>query len=318
MSLSPDIILELQATAASLGCYLAIATLYVYDCAITIDAEVEHIWRRKLNWGTVLFIVNRYTSLLAIVLQIFQILFPYSLMTCKVTGNFVGALNIVSFSVLPIFSCMRVWALSHHLSSQRYLSTFVFLLGCVPVAANLYYNIFFEYAISPLPMPYGGCSPQSTLSNRTLLILGVSTRACSLLCDAIVVAVTTAEALKGYRGWKKIGRCSELYTILLRDGVIFFGTLLILNMLQIVTDLIQSNFTWIILGTIVSYTNQLMTNGLISRLILNLRSSAKVDETVSAAMSTVGFNIEKTSCNSALGSADTSQSSTNSADLERL
>jgi len=43
-----------------INCEFALATLGLYDYCLTLDREIQHIWKRKFNWVSVLFCVNRY------------------------------------------------------------------------------------------------------------------------------------------------------------------------------------------------------------------------------------------------------------------
>ncbi|KAI0685740.1 hypothetical protein BC835DRAFT_1420977 [Cytidiella melzeri] len=45
------------------NCEFALATLGIYDYLITLEQERRQIWKRKLSWISVLFVVNRYVTL---------------------------------------------------------------------------------------------------------------------------------------------------------------------------------------------------------------------------------------------------------------
>ena len=46
--------------------------LALYDYLITLDQEVKQMWKRKLTWISLIFYLNRYGQLLAILLTILQ------------------------------------------------------------------------------------------------------------------------------------------------------------------------------------------------------------------------------------------------------
>lgn len=48
--------------------------LCCYDYIITFDAEVRCIWRRKISGASVLFVLNRYATLVASLASIVQFL----------------------------------------------------------------------------------------------------------------------------------------------------------------------------------------------------------------------------------------------------
>ncbi|KAI0779188.1 hypothetical protein BC629DRAFT_1523079 [Irpex lacteus] len=46
------------------NCEFALATLGIYDWLITLNQEYRQIWRRKISWISVLFVINRYVTLM--------------------------------------------------------------------------------------------------------------------------------------------------------------------------------------------------------------------------------------------------------------
>ena len=53
-------------------CYLL--ALYFYEYVVTLDQEINHVWARKWTISTWIFVVNRYTALVAM----FENFFPVS------------------------------------------------------------------------------------------------------------------------------------------------------------------------------------------------------------------------------------------------
>lgn len=48
------------------------AALFIWDYIITLDKEVRYVWGRKPTFATILFMVNRYVNLSAVVFQLFS------------------------------------------------------------------------------------------------------------------------------------------------------------------------------------------------------------------------------------------------------
>ncbi|KAI0783814.1 hypothetical protein C8Q75DRAFT_423525 [Abortiporus biennis] len=57
---------------------VACTALIIYDYSITIDQEVQHIWKTRLNLTSVLFVITRYCSLLVVLGYVAFDLFPTS------------------------------------------------------------------------------------------------------------------------------------------------------------------------------------------------------------------------------------------------
>ncbi|KAL4245471.1 hypothetical protein ABKN59_007978 [Abortiporus biennis] len=133
--------------------YVSIAALALYDHCITIDREVQHIWKKRLNILSVFFIVNRYALLIATLGMASTELFPRARSRSvilirwpshnKDTKSFIQ----LSRSQLPR---LGVYDFLRHCS-------FIILCSSI-MSINAVNNLKPTYVgIFPLQSPYGGC-----------------------------------------------------------------------------------------------------------------------------------------------------------------
>jgi hypothetical protein len=55
--------------------------LYSYDYIMTLDQEINHIWTKKWSLSTLIFALNRYTTL---ILQLYPVLAPVTSYTVSI------------------------------------------------------------------------------------------------------------------------------------------------------------------------------------------------------------------------------------------
>ncbi|OSD02256.1 hypothetical protein PYCCODRAFT_1425384 [Trametes coccinea BRFM310] len=227
------------------------ASLIFHEYLITFDSEVRLIWRRKITGATILFFLNRYIMILqnAITLVTY---FPVSNLTCVALGWMDIVLNLLPYFIWNAFSTLRVYALS---GRDLRVAALVCLLMVGPIAANAY-NI-------PLQKP-DNMPPPFNCEVDNAVTLATHNKLTSIAGDAIVIGVTW---WKTYR-LKKAADAARIKTsivnLLLRDGTIYFATMLVLNVLHILINFVEQ----------VSFMGDIadvLTSILVSRFIMNLR-----------------------------------------------
>ncbi|KAI9068729.1 hypothetical protein FKP32DRAFT_1671971 [Trametes sanguinea] len=245
------------------------ASLIFHEYLITFDSEVRLIWRRKITGATILFFLNRYIMILqnAITLVTY---FPVSDLTyvarvaterfcltfppcsCVTLGWMDIILNLLPYFIWNAFSTLRVYAVS---GRDLRIAALVCLLMVGPIAANTY-NI-------PLQKP-DNMPPPFNCEVDNAVTLATHNKLTSIAGDAIVLGVTW---WKTYR-LKKAADAARVKTsivdLLLRDGTIYFATMLVLNVLHILINFVEQ----------VSFMGDIadvLTSILVSRFIMNLR-----------------------------------------------
>ncbi|KAI0667148.1 hypothetical protein C8Q78DRAFT_982484 [Trametes maxima] len=253
------------------------ATLILYEYCITLDSEIRLIWRRKITGASVIFFINRYLMVLResiTVASFWPISDPVRL------GYMDIVLALLPYFVWNVFSTLRVYAIS---GRNWLIAAFVafFMLG--PICANLYNAPLLKP--DNMPSPYN-CSEDNAVTVETHIKLTLISRLSIIVGDATVLIVTW---WKTYR-LKKAADAARVRTsivdLLLRDGTVYFATMLVLNVLHIVINFVlQISFMGDIADVLVSI--------LVSRFIMNLREydgrdTGQLSHTSSAARDGLG------------------------------
>ncbi|KAI0937649.1 hypothetical protein AcV5_000436 [Taiwanofungus camphoratus] len=255
-------------------CSVAARALFVWDYAITLDQEVQHVWGRPLSMSTCLFFLNRYLNLLVTILELIEQA-PFQT-------------NKRSNSVLPHSHDSELLMLSQ----LRPLLTRASITPdtCLVRSCSICNTPCLRYMApglasgSSCPTP-GPCSTNSEylhtreVSSKHVAIkdipsfasycrldrITIATRACATAYDVLVIILTIAKTAD----IRKLAKCLSIETgiisLLLRDGSTYFLLLLFLNIAQII---VSAEVTG---DSALSYFVSPVTSILISRFLLNLR-----------------------------------------------
>ncbi|EKM57500.1 uncharacterized protein PHACADRAFT_26171 [Phanerochaete carnosa HHB-10118-sp] len=247
-------------------CGVSSAVILFWDYIITFGDEINLVWRRKLTGATILFLLNRYASLIKNVVE-FSNLFSPSLTACQRSQT---AYNIFDLSALFVFagatrfSAFRVWAIW-----GRELRPFLFILPFCLVTPVL--NAYRVAKATPIfddeyPSPWGGCEEDIGMPITLYIQFGDITRAIAIVTDGLVLIMTWIKTYSIYRAARRAGAGTGLSQLLIRDGTLYFGTLLVFNILAVVINSTSADLNP------VNYFNDNVNCIFISRFILNLRS----------------------------------------------
>ncbi|KAI1781653.1 hypothetical protein LXA43DRAFT_647292 [Ganoderma leucocontextum] len=153
--------------------YKAFATLafLVYDWLISLDEEIRWFWDfrkgRRLTAAALLYGITRYCAIIGQVLVVLTV-FRMSETVCQVNGRLQTVTTISYVLAPPIFSTIRVYALS---PNNKAIAILTFLLLCVPPFTTSVVNATDKATIQPSPF---NCS-----SSPSLLALQLSHGECS-------------------------------------------------------------------------------------------------------------------------------------------
>ncbi|KZT28161.1 hypothetical protein NEOLEDRAFT_1176305 [Neolentinus lepideus HHB14362 ss-1] len=228
---------------------VAFSILY-YDYALTIGIEVDRFWSPRWNWASFLFYLNRYLGIfghIPVALQLFR----------EFSSEMLGYHQIYSVVVqIIVGACliMRTYALYER---ARWILWFTcgFALGVI---------IFGTWAITGKhtePVPIKGIGCNSTLSADQGLHLAIAWAGMTAF-DAMIVILTVIKALCTPR----VGR-RTLVDVLLRDGTLYFGFMVVSNIVNVLTFVLGGP---LLRGAPSTFTNVVSTT-LVSRLMLNVR-----------------------------------------------
>ncbi|KAI0722599.1 hypothetical protein C8Q76DRAFT_782821 [Earliella scabrosa] len=240
---------------------IAVGALLAYEYIVTLDREVNLFWTQKITMASVLFIANRYIALFVNLMylpydvtlqastiifirleQLSPLLLPNRVLTvrrrssCKVNSYISTIMQYSQYIPWAVFSAMRAFALS---SRTWPLALGVFVLSLGPSVIN-----FYGFRVVVFIDSDGfGCGLASTQPVDIANMLTVVSRSTLIIADLLVLAVTWKATFKTSReNVRALGQRMSLSAILFRDGVIYFVTLAIMNVLHLSFTLHSHNW----------------------------------------------------------------------------
>lgn len=245
---------------------LPAAVILLYDYAITISDEVGLIWCSKKTAVTIIYAFNRASSMIYALSVLLLMPLWTALPSAIVSDVLYVVPQFVLFIVWAVFSALRVYAVGQR---AWHAASVVFAITLLPFALNLYIEIHTKF------ISLGGVwIGYYEVSTDEINLIGMLVRGSAIISDAAVVLCTWVSVymLGGRDGIRRDGR-SPLVNVLLQDGTVYFGALLVLNIVLLVvysrSQSVETN-----LGPIVSAISSVI----VSRFILDLRRVDKERE----------------------------------------
>ncbi|TCD65328.1 hypothetical protein EIP91_002814 [Steccherinum ochraceum] len=273
----------------SLACQFAVLSFIVYETLLGLSREVKYIWRRKFSCITVIFVSQRWlTVLYALVILLptphlwvcmTSLLLLITVLThliqgCQTTLILRAVLEQLVNLGTAAFSTLRIWAIWQHALPPT-LAVF-FTSAAVPVI-NFYTSSQIPH--SAITSEEGSCFSDYMTSHDVSRIqpltrrLGQAARGAAIASDLLVLALTWIKTVGMWRTSRKIdGFRPTLSMLLIRDGTLYFGVLLIMNLLALLpTNAVQNNSGAFILNSFIVITDAISAS-MVARFILDLRS----------------------------------------------
>ncbi|KAI0346102.1 hypothetical protein BDW22DRAFT_1352098 [Trametopsis cervina] len=244
----------LQLLQIPINCEFALATLGLYDWTLTLEREIQLIWKRRFNWISVLFCVNRYLPPITSALIFWKNLSTITsgrACTAMVLGQMI--VDILMGVCAAIFYAIQAFAL---FDRQKILLLLALGLG--------------------LATPIISLCVWSIAASHSLDVNGIGEH-----CSSLAALVTGA-----YDNWLVASRVASLCANFLILSLIVIKSRIVvkhadgLSLPQILTEqaIALPNFIAIALAKIpvleanIPLHNELTTSLLISRFILTLRA----------------------------------------------
>ncbi|GJE96360.1 hypothetical protein PsYK624_125550 [Phanerochaete sordida] len=206
--------------------YVAISqlALCVYEYAMTFDQEIAAVWRRKRTAASLLLLSSRWIMILGQ-----AVIFTPGISWTSCRASFI--LQDFTFAggqvVMTLFSALRVHAILLQDRGTYAIPMIVVILGTVPLATNL-----FGWIRSEIEYVRNLRMKQSQGASSIVLLL---TRISAIALDAIVLAATWTKSFQHFREMRRVNLKSSVTNVLLRDGTLYFASLLAINIIQILT-----------------------------------------------------------------------------------
>jgi len=258
--------------------YVACLALYTYEYIIMFPQEIEFIWHRRFTGVSILLILNRYLPFLLLMLNMMSAS-PIPALnqheSCVQQGTFMSIVNgllALTITSLPALRVYAIWGRSW------ICFVLVMFLGLVVVTVNMLVDIpATVYSLAPIvdgcwtnPLPFV-VAIQSSLRTTTSV--------CIIAQNIIVVALTWMRTYKLHKAAADAEIPIRLSTLLLRDGTLYFGAIIVLNIVGTVTVYESSVPTGTAGG--LALIEDIMQNILLSRFMFGLREAYLSDQSSS-------------------------------------
>ncbi|KAI0754175.1 hypothetical protein C8Q80DRAFT_1265851 [Daedaleopsis nitida] len=251
------LVTALDLTQTSNYCVISVLALLVYDHLLTFAGELQFVWGRRFSGATVIFALNRYTTLIG------KVILPICVL-CTAPVVLVMIFTILAYFISALFSALRIYAIW---DKNWMLFLLVLLLAVSVPVTNMYHYI--RSAPAAAPFPFYGCGENVELTDEQFYKLSMVTHTCAIATDLLVVVLTWIKTFEIKRVAAGLQLKTSLTTLLLRDGTLYFGVLVILNAIDLAIN--TSNATINPMSTFIDA----FTCILVSRFMLRLRSIAR-------------------------------------------
>ncbi|KAF9061102.1 hypothetical protein BDP27DRAFT_1338656 [Rhodocollybia butyracea] len=251
---------------------LSAVAFWFYDFFLTFPTEVRSIWSNRLNGGSVLFILNRYSSLLYVVMQL-ALLSPGKMtdISCKNIFFISRVSSSIAGAATSLLFILRVYAL---FGQKRSL----LVLLCPFIIMNIVGAFLLSFAVEitnsqgTYAEPFTPCFTGGTLELEMSALFTISP-ILQMIFDSIIFILTLAKTVQHIRNSRESG-IHSIAEVVLHDG----HTIFIVASIELGFAL-ESIFP---IGTVSTAVGQVtdilspflsfLSNILINRFVLNLRA----------------------------------------------
>ncbi|KAJ7583776.1 hypothetical protein C8J56DRAFT_951775 [Mycena floridula] len=250
--------------AFTLDCaHICAATVLYFDHILTLPSEIALVWPRATSKSSGLFFMNRYVSFFGNMVVVGLSFARLSTEGCKRSLMFHQILLLVTQLIVCWILTLRVYALY---TCDRQILWSMFGIALLLVAVSIWgligqHNTSVD-SLASLP----GC--HLAVSHGTAIHVAIPWEAL-LVYDSIIFGATFYKTYQ-HRGQDLPGAVS-LFHLLLRDGSIYYGVIIMSNLSNIATFYIS---TPILRGSLATFSSSISVI-MVSRLTLNLHESAK-------------------------------------------
>ncbi|KAH7102203.1 hypothetical protein BKA62DRAFT_700595 [Auriculariales sp. MPI-PUGE-AT-0066] len=236
--------------------HVASVTLLWYDYILTFAWEKERIWSCRKGWFRTFWFLLRYPPLLLkSILLLGDYKHDWKLRSCQLYFVFGWLTGTLTLFVVHLTFLLRLYALYGRSAKVLAVPTLLLLANLVPVLM-----VAHEAGTDASAVPPNGiCLP---MFNITCVIASL---ALALAFDVVVLILVVARCIVLWRQQADNG----VLTILIRDGLGYFGSITLLNVLNVIG--IQERINPAVLQTFIMLAATLPTI-IVCRMILNLRS----------------------------------------------
>ncbi|KAK7046532.1 hypothetical protein R3P38DRAFT_73849 [Favolaschia claudopus] len=234
--------------------------LVLYEYAITFELEVARYWGTPMTWANALFYLNRY-SLFVGTIPIFAELLstttdPSKVKACRVLEIFHICFALISQIIVAAMLIMRTYALYER--NKRVLALTVSVtVAAVGIALVMILSGRGRDTLDPHLQAFG--CPSATTHDSNIRIAAAWSG--MLVFDVLIFVLTVYKALR-YET-----RGGHLFSVLFRDGSLYFGIMIAANAGNIASYVMGGPIASGSPTTLVNVLSSVM----LTRLMLNMR-----------------------------------------------
>ncbi|KAF7346951.1 hypothetical protein MVEN_01447500 [Mycena venus] len=218
----PEVFQVLSDARTTNSMILAALSLVVYDHIISFQDEVELMWKSYIHTTNVIYLWNRYCTLLALLINASVMLSPYKSDAVSVFNitdllyfNTEAFFSTLILATVDLILVLRVWLLFEKARWLLYVLMPMIGLEILTMGLVSHYTIYTTKVFWPLGWPLTGCYP-----------LGLVPRYFTFYSLPVLVVSATMFVLTVYKCGKTLlahGRARmPIYNMFLRDGVFWF------------------------------------------------------------------------------------------------
>ncbi|KJA21582.1 hypothetical protein HYPSUDRAFT_87987 [Hypholoma sublateritium FD-334 SS-4] len=198
---------------------LGSATVIVFDHLITLGDEVDLIWKSSWTLGKILFLLNRYYSLAAVVFNNYAV-FAHTVdhTVCQNFYRWQGWTGLIACLLAEAILQMRLYAL-YSLNKKVLVLMLSCWVLCLGISAYVMYTVLAKLTVTAMTIPNGMfCVPGNVSPHFYTFWIPM------LAFEALLCTLAVIRGLRTYRSNRTSifhsGR--ELVAILIRDSLIYF------------------------------------------------------------------------------------------------
>ncbi|KZT12009.1 uncharacterized protein LAESUDRAFT_162925 [Laetiporus sulphureus 93-53] len=236
--------------------------LLLFDHVLTFQQEVDLFWKGPLSLTKILYLWNRYFSLIALSIDVAIHMSAISSNSnrCEDYLQVQGSLATVITATVDFVLVLRVWILYHRNRTMLYVLVFLFASEVIAMEIISVYSDLPLKEYAHLGSTITGCYSLTVPKYFKVYVVP------SLIVSAIMFAMTVYKcgmSLKGYRG-----ATMPLITLFLRDGVLWFLAVVVI----LVTDILIWSLARATLAELMIGLSCALYSVIASRVLLNIRS----------------------------------------------
>ncbi|KAJ6597560.1 hypothetical protein DFH09DRAFT_1272231 [Mycena vulgaris] len=240
--------------------HLVYLVILFWDHLITLDNEINLIWRRKKSLSSYSFLVNRYFAFLT---GIPVLLLPFLTLSSETCVHYTLFREVALLGTQLIVSSILVMRIYALFGRNRRVLWCILVIGAIVLGASVW-SVTGQKGYRS--MAAAGChfAIMESTANRM-----AGCWEALFAFDSIIFGLTLYNA---YTTRRRMAPRSNLHSLVLRDGAMYFSIMALANLANIATYYVPQPLYQ---GSLATFSNCISVT-MVSRLILNLHAHANV------------------------------------------